>query len=533
MLFCHHAQMKRLLSALAALGVCALLSCARSAPRAPSQDTLFRHLDGEPPTLDPTTTNEEFGLRVEELIFRPLIGIDRERRFVPALATSWEASSDGLVYDFRLDPQARWEDGSPVTSEDVAFTIDRIRDPKVPALNWRPALEDVSAVETPHPSTVLVRFRRPYAERLFAFNLPIVSKAAYARPLEVDRKPVGSGPYRLESWQPNQKLTLVQREDVSASVFPFRRVVFRVIPDNAVRFQAGVRGELDEFRVLRDQRPVAERSSEFAARNRLLKVPQFLVVMVVWNCRNSFLADVRVRRALALAWPRSEVALRLYPPEGAPLVSGPYPPGVRENAPEVTPPPSDPQGSARLLEAAGLRLGRDGVRRRAGRRVSLEFLYPTGQPIYANIAEILRGAYEKVGVELLLRPLDWAAYSQRYAAGEFDAAPTAQTFLPPNLDPYPYYHSSQVPPNGYNTGFYRNPEADRVMEAAQREMDKTRRLELYRQVHRLLALDPPADFLWGADQYWGISKRLEGVAMSSFGLFHFLPGALAWRPATR
>jgi len=129
------------------------------------------------------------------------------------------------------------------------------------------------------------------------------------------------------------------------------------------------------------------------------------------------------------------------------------------------------------------------------------------------------------------RPLDWAAYSQRADAGEFDAQLGARLFFPPNIDPYPYYHSSQVPPVGQNIGLYRNPEADKVMEAAQRELDPARRLELYRQVHRLFASDPPADFLWGAEQYWGISKRLEGVKTSAPGLFHFLPGPLGWKPA--
>jgi ABC-type transport system substrate-binding protein len=69
------------------------------------------------------------------------------------------------------------------------------------------------------------------------------------------------------------------------------------------------------------------------------------------------------------------------------------------------------------------------------------------------------------------------------------------------------------------------------MEAAEREMDESKRIELYRQVHRVLAADPPADFLWDADQYWGISNKLQGVETSSIGLFHFLPGPLAWRPA--
>jgi peptide/nickel transport system substrate-binding protein len=526
--------MKRLGLALSTLAACLALSCARPESRGASAGTtLHRHLTGDPPTLDPITTAEEFGLRVEDLIFRPLIGLDRQRQPVPSLAISWAASSDGLVYDLRLDPKAKWEDGSPVTSADVAFTIDRVRDPKIPSVNWRPGFEDAVAVETPDASTVIVRFRRVHSERLLFFTIPIVSAAAYARPAEADRKPVGTGPYRLESWVPNQALTLARRADAPVDEAAFEKIVFRIIPTHAVSFQAGLRGDLDEFYVARDQVAPARASAEFQAKNRLLKVPLFVSAMIVWNCRNPFLADVRVRRALAMAWPRAETAKRLYPPDGATLISGPYPPGIPENAPELAPPPYDPAAAARLLDEAGLRMGPDGFRRRGTRRVSLELLYTTALPIYRNLAEILREAYSKVGVELTLRPLDWAAMSQRVAAGEFDAAPVGNTPVPPTVDPYPNYHSSQVPPNGQNTGFYRNREADRLMEAARSEMDPGKRLELYRGVHRLLAADPPADFLWGADQYWGISRRIEGVETSPIGLFHFLPGPFAWHPAAR
>jgi len=527
--------MKRLLTCAAALlAACAAGSCARPAPSAAPKETLYRHLVGDPATLDPTTTTEENGLLVEEMIFRPLVGIDSDRRPVAALARSWSASPDGLAYEFHLDPGARWEDGAPVTSDDVLFTVERIRDPKVPAFGFRESFADVSGIETPNPTTVRIRFERPYAERLLAFHLPIVSRAAYGRaksPADVDRRPAGSGPYRLERWETNQTITLVRRADSSEEDAPFRRMVFRVIPDAAVRFRAGLLGDLDEFRISRDQRAAAESSPDFRARNRLLEVPQPVQAHILWNVRHVFLADRRVRRALAHSWSRQETARRLYPPDGADLVSGPYLPGAAENDPEVLPPAHDPALAARLLEEAGWRAGAGVWRTRGGRRASLELLYPAGQPVGNALGEILRDAYRKVGVELVLRPLDWAAYSERSDAGEFEAQLTARVFLPPNPDPYPHFHSTQFPPRGQNYGFYRNAEADGVLESARRETDPARRLALYREAHRVLAADPPADFLWGADQFWGLSKKVEGVTLSSLGLFHFAPGPLGWRPA--
>ena len=506
--------------------------CSRKTPSATVSATLNRHLDGDPATLDPIVTTEELGLRVEELLFRPLIGLDKTFHPVASIATSWAASSDGLVYDLRLDPKARWEDGTPVTSDDVAYTIERIRDPKIAAVNWKSGFEDVRSVETPDPATVIIRFQKPYAKRLLALTVPVVSAAAYRRGTGLDRQPAGSGPYRLESWAAGQKIVLVRRADQSADLYPFARIVFHVIPDGAVRFRAGSAGDLDEFRVSRDQRATAEKTKEFLAHNRILKVGQFSVTMLFWNVRNAFLADRRVRLALAHCWDRVKAARGLYPPDGAPLISGPYPADAPENAPELKPATFDPAESARLLDAAGLAMGSDGIRRSAkgDRKVSLELIYPGAQAMTANIAQIFREGAAKVGVDVTLRPLDWAAYSQRYAAGEFDIAPSAQQFIPPNLDQYVFFHSSQIPPAGQNAGFYRNAEVDRALEAAQREMDPAKNLELYRQIHRLLAADPPADFLWSPDQYWAVSSRLEGVETSPLGLYHFLPGSLSWMP---
>jgi len=526
--------MKRAFWILAAAVVAASVAgtaCRRPPARPVVSDTLTRHLDGDPATLDPIVTAEELGIRVEDLIFRPLIGIDKDRRFVASIATSWAPSSDGLVYDIRLDPRARWEDGTAVTSEDVAYTIDRVRDPKVAAVNWKWGFDDVRSVETPDPTTVIVRFEKPHAERLLAFTIPVVSAAAYRKGTGLDRQPVGSGPYRLESWTAGQRIVLVRRKDADAATAPFPRVVFRVIEDGNVRFRAGSAGELDEFRISRDQYGSVAHSKEFAAKNRILKVPQFSVSLLRWNLKSPIFADRRVRLAMAHCWNRTEAAKRLYPPDGADLLSGPYPAGSPENAPDVKPVSYDPAESERLLDEAGWKKGSDGVRRKGDRKLAFEMLYPGAQAISVTIAEIFRTAAQKIGVEVALRPLDWAAYTQRYAAGEFEATPTGQLFIPPHLDQYTYFHSSEVPPKGENAGFYRNPEADRALEAARRETDPGKRLELDRQVHRILAADPPCDFLWGADQFWGVSNRVESVQVSPLGLFHFLPGPLGWTPA--
>lgn len=525
--------MKRLSCCVLALGVLIVAACSRPKPPAPPA-AVSRHLMGDPATLDPTTIFEEEDLRVASMIFRPLVGTDKDLRIVPALARSWTISEDGLVYEFHLDPDARWDGGAPVTSDDVRFTIERIRDPKVNAINWESGFADLAGIETPDASTVRVRFRKPYSERLLAFAMPVVSAAAYARakPGDTDRRPVGTGPYRLAAWEAKQSLRLARREDAPAAKYPFPEIVFRIIPDDNTRFQAGVRGELDEFRISRDQLKKTESMPEFLERYRVVKVRQPVDVLLVWNLRNPFLSDRRVRLALAHAWNRAEAALELYPPDGADLDSGPYPYGVEANAPDVLPITYDPAESARLLEEAGWKPGPDGVRRKGGRKAGLELLVRAQGKVDGNLAEILRSAYAKVGVVLAIAAVDAAVFTERGQEGEFDGYLTARYFIPPNYDPYMYFDSSQWPPNGQNVGFYKNAEADALMETARRELSTEKRVELYRRIQRVLAADPPADFLWNVSQYWGIARRLDGVELSPLGLFHFEPGPLGWRPAT-
>jgi peptide/nickel transport system substrate-binding protein len=130
---------------------------------------------------------------------------------------------------------------------------------------------------------------------------------------------------------------------------------------------------------------------------------------------------------------------------------------------------------------------------------------------------------------MAVQALDWPALSARLVAGEFDACLSETVFYPPNLDPYVAFHSSQTPPNGQNTGFYRNPVVDRLIEAARAEGDRGKRLELYREIHRRLAEDQPNAFLFTVDTLWAVHRDLRGVETSPLGLSLFQPGRRAWR----
>lgn len=164
-----------------------------------------------------------------------------------------------------------------------------------------------------------------------------------------------------------------------------------------------------------------------------------------------------------------------------------------------------------------------------GKPLSFECLIPAGENVSGQIAQIFERELSRLGVRMRIRALDWPSFSARVAAGEFDARLAETVFVPPNLDPYPAFHSSQAPPLGFKVGHYADQESDRLMEAGRREPDPAVRLSIYRAIHRRLALTQPAAFLFTVDSLWAVDRRLEGVATSPLGLSHSLPGRRAWR----
>ena len=308
-------------------------------------------------------------------------------------------------------------------------------------------------------------------------------------------------------------------------------------PTARSRFQAGSRGELDEFRISRDQKKAAEADPDFLAPQ-----PDPQGRRSSWSCcssgtaRTPFLADPRVRRALALAWPREEAAKRLYPPDGASLISGPYPAGrTRERARRRAAARGSGGGRA-APGGGGLERPRPGSAPAQGRpegvgraAVSRRASRSTRTWPRSCAARTRRSASSWSP-----RPLDWAAFSQRARRrGVRGAARPGSSSCRRTSIPIRYFHSSQWPPRGAEHRLLQERgggprHGGRAPRGRRRQADRG----CTGRSHRILAADPPADFLWGVDQYWAVSKRVEGVQISPLGLFHFLPGPLGWRPAT-
>ncbi|MGE5278914.1 MAG: ABC transporter substrate-binding protein [Acidobacteriota bacterium] len=494
--------------------------------------TLRRRLFGEPGTLNAVLQTDVPEQLVLQYLSRNLFDFDSRMRLVPGLAQRVESSPDGLAFTVYLRQEAVWEDGSAVTPADAIFTIRKIADPATASPLYKALFEDLTGVEQAGPHAFRARFREPYAYRTMAFVLPLLPARRFAgQPFDRapdNRRPLSNGPYRLASWKAQESIVLERNPRYWGPRGHFDRIVFRIVPENAVAYRALLQGDLDETWIDAALKERAGSDPAFAACCRVLEFYDLDYNYIALDTRLPFFADARTRRALTMLLDRDSIARNLFR-GSARVISGPWAPESPAYDASVAPLPFDPKGAAALLAEAGWRdTNGDGTLDRNGREFDFELLVSAGNTIGRQIDETFAGELGRAGVRARLRPLEWAAFVERLDSGSFEAASLASSASDPNPDPYPSWHSSQWPPRGLNSGYYRNPEADRLMEEARREPDEARRIALYHRLHRIFRDDAPAVFVVNATKKYALRRRLRSVETSPLGPFGVWPGPLAW-----
>jgi peptide/nickel transport system substrate-binding protein len=494
---------------------------------------IHRRLEGEPTTLNVLLITSDPDQIVLALLSRNLLDYDVNLNLVPGLAESVEPDDSHLAYTVTLRKGVRWEDGSPVTSDDVAYTIRTLMDPKTPSLNRRGFFEGFERVDRVDDRIARVVFKFPSAGRLDAFNLPLLPAAKYTgtdiNTNPRNRAPLANGPYRLARWDAGHSLELVRNTQYFGEKPPAERVVFRVAPDSNSAFQALRTGDLDETRLDFEQKKRLDaESSGPNARVRSLVNEGLGYSYIGWNNRNPLFSDARVRRALTLLLDRETIARTLYGGLARPS-NGPVPPGLWSYDPSIAAWPYDPKRAEAELDAAGFRRGPDGVRTRAGKRFSFHLSFGSGSDLQRQIGEFAQQAYGKAGIEVVLAPVEWSVFSTQVDAGDFEACALAMA-LDPNADLSLNWHSSQMPPTGLNSVFYANPKADALMDRLKTTFDRTDAKKLYGELARMIHEDEPVTFLHTVTIKWGVNRRIEDISNSVYGLFLFWPGGASWRP---
>jgi peptide/nickel transport system substrate-binding protein len=466
--------------------VTAVLACLAMPAAAQSEkDTLTIDVPNDAATLDPHLQWDADSYGVYRNIFDNLLTRDAAGRIVPQIATAW-----------------RYVDGTPLTAEDVVFSVKRITDPALKSSQLS-QFNQITGAEAQGPTTVLLTTQSPYPVLLAQLvKLSIVPKAYVERvgDQQFNVAPLGSGPYRLRAWHKGVESVLDANDDYWRGKPPFRTVVFRVVPDVSTRVADLKTGRTDLIRLLPPDDAVALKSDP---RVNVLTVPTERVGYLFMNTQTGPTADLRVRRAIAYAIDKRGLVEALLQGLAKPVDSiGAEP--IFGYQPDIEGYGYDPDKARALIKEAGA-IG-----------ATISFL--TSPAYDRRLVEAIQQMVNDVGLKVEVVALDHATFLRRRQGTPADAGGMALgvwSCACQDADGiiFPLFRT------GSSWSKYSNPAYDAAVDAARSTLDESRRMAAYRTAYEILREDVPGLGLYQAYASYAARKDLKWQPTPNESLF--------------
>ena len=482
-----------------------------AAPAAKRGGTLTLVRPGDATNLDPPKVTTFTSFRVFELVYSRLTSVTPELAIQPDLAESWTISPDGKTLTFRLR-DAKFHNGDPVTSDDVKFTFDRIQTVEPSAA--RSLFADIDRIDTPDPRTVVFNLKQANVTLLVYMsggNASIVSrKVAEANNNDLSRKEavIGSGPFKLTEWVPDNYMQLDANRDFYLQGQPYLDAVrINVVPDQA-GIVAALRTGAADMALFEEARTAQTLRQEQGITLDAVPSPNYNLLFV--NTKRPPFDNLKVRQAMAYAIDRQQLIDAIALGDGEP--TGPLAPALKEYALPVSQYPSYTRDVARarqLLQEANVG------------PVEFTMLTQTSSPAYArDIAQIVQQQLGEVGIRMNIELLEFTQWVARWQAADYQVMPglNGGTAEP---DSFVFRYFTTDGNLNQITG-YQNQTVSDAIKQARTIPGVPRRKELYDVVQRQLVEDAPFVWLFVGNDYVAYRNTTKGFLHIPTGAITFL-----------
>lgn len=480
---------------------------------------------GQPRYLNPIVASaSDLDMDITRLVYSGLFQFNEKLELQKDLASSYEISEDNKTYTIKLREDVKWHDGETLNADDVVFTFRSIKTPDYIS----PLSKSFQGVEIEKidDSTVSFTLKQPYAPFLTSLALGIVPEHVWSQIApknatlsEQILKPVGTGPFEFSEITTRRKtgditsLSLTKNEDYYGKKPYLDKIVFDFYSTNEEALQALKTGEVHGVGFLPlENLEEAQKDNNIDVDHLLL--PQYFAIFFNTQ-KNEALSEAGVRAALSLATDRQQIVEQALHTQGKPLHL-PIPENVRNFQEEKITPPANIKAAKQNLSESGWELGDDGFRYKDDNKLSIT-LTTTDWPEYIKTAELIKEQWKKVGVEVKLDHLGAGNIQQIAVQPRNYEALLFGEILPPDPDPYPFWHSTQNRSPGLNLSLFDNEEVDKLLEEARKVSDNEKRAELYRQFQNKILELSPAIILY-QPYYLYATTDIYGIEASSAAL---------------
>ena len=480
--------------------------------------TLLTVIGGSPRVLNPAVqSGVTTGYPGAQLFASPL-RYDEDWTPQPYLAQSWEVSEDGLTVTLNLVKNAKFHDGAPITSEDIAFSVDVIKAHHP----FKSMFAPVKSVSTPDAHTAILNLSQPHPALMLAMSgqlMSIIPKHIYGDGQNPKNHPrnnenvVGSGPFKLVEFKPGEHIILERFDDFFIEGRPYLdKIVMRIIKDPQARVIGLENGEIH----MSGFESLPRNINRLKKAEHLITTPEGYAAIgpldwLAFNTKEGPTSHVKVRQAIAHAIDRNFILKAIMFGTSEEANTGIHPGSPFYN-PDVATYPLDLDKANSLLDEAGFAKGSDGIRF----KVNIDFGWPGVKPQ----VEYVRAALKKVGIDVHVRAsADFPTWAKKMGTMAFDMSwDTVFNWGDPVIGVHRTYLTSNIAKGVWsNTQGYSNAKVDSILDEASKETDPDKRKRLYAEFQQIVSQDVPIYFSNTLPYHTIYSKKVGNPPLGIWG----------------
>lgn len=441
----------------------------------------------DPDGLDPQRTTAASTFQITNNLYEPLLKVNPDGTLKEGLAKSWQISEDGMIITFVLRDNAKFSNGNVCDANAVIASFNRLMEEGSPRAT---DYANIASIEATDEKTIVFTTKSLDVAILSSFAYPWAAIVDASVKDTLKNQPVGTGPYMLKEWTPQQSLTLVKNDQYQGTV-NIETIQFKMMPDAASQISAFQNKELDIIGISGDQVGVFENNPAY----NLVQAPANSLQLMAMNLKNEALSDIRVRQAINYAVDKEALIDTVWWGYGQKIGSH-FPTVLKEYVDHNDLYSYDKEKAIALLNEAGY-----------GSGLTLQMVLPKNYTAYVNAGQVIAAQLKEVGIECEITIVEWASWlSDVYTGRQYDLTVVGHTG---RLDPYVLlarYHSASSE-NYFN---YQNVEVDQLLTDYKSQTDETQRTKIIQQIEEILAQEVPALYIQDPISIYAMQKEVQG-----------------------
>lgn len=474
--------------------------------------TLNLSISSNPSRINPILSNDSASSQITQWIFNGLFKYDKDANIICDLASSYRFENNTtLIVD--LKQNVKWHDGVEFNAYDVVYTYNKIKDPKIYTAITTNFLK-VKSVEAIDKFKLKIVYKEPFFKALEIWMVGILPKHLFQNEKDImtsiyNKKPIGTGPYKLDELKISQDIVLFVNKDYFSDVPKIEKIKYKFVPDNTTSYYMLQQKQLDVggLTPIQIDRQI---SDKFKYDFNIFEKQSFSYTYLGFNLKSEKFKNKKIREALNLAIDREELLEILFFGH-AKVCHGPFLPGTSAFNNLVMAPKRDIKKAKHILETFGFN---------KNNKFTFTVVTNANNSIRVNAAEILQYQLAKANIDMKIKIMEWQAFLNTVVyPRKFDAVILGWG-LSITPDARSIWHSSSYKKGGFNFIGYKNKTVDKLIEQGEKTIDQKVLGKTYKNIFKYIVDDMPYLFLYIPNDITTVNKNIKNVKSSIIGIMH-------------